>query len=141
MGLYGGTVDQDSYLASNAALAAKVPGYRLNYRGWKLGLRAESKETVSGSGGLRWSPDVSVDMYRTATNGPGSLKLNQIDRTGTLNLSDNMLIGGLPKSIVALRAGGAIELPRAGQLRMDYVGMEMDGEIHHGALLKYQNQF
>ena len=141
MGLYGGTVDQNSYSASNAALVAKVPGYRLNYRGWKLGLRAESKEVMSGSGGLKWSPDVSVDMYRTATNGPSSLRLNQIDRTGSLNLSDDMLVDGLPKSIVALRAGGAIELPRAGQLRMDYVGMEMDGEVHHGALLKYQNQF
>ena len=141
MGLYGGTVDQNSYFASNAALLAKVPGYRMNYRGWKLGLRAELNEAMSGSNGLSWSPGVSVDMYRTATNGPSSLKLNQIDRTGALNLSDNMPVGGLPKNIVALRAGGTLELPRAGQLRMDYVGMEMDGELQHGALLKYQNQF
>ena len=141
IGLYGGMVDQDSYSASNAALVAKVPGYRLNYHGWKLGLRAEAKEAMLSSGGLRWRPGVSVDMYRTATNGPSSLKLNQTDRTGALNFSGNLPLGGLPKSIVALRAGGTIELPRAGQIRLDYVGMEMDGEIQHGALLKYQKQF
>ena len=141
LGLYGGSVDQDGYSASNAMLIANVPGYRQNYRGWKLGLRAESKERMSSSGGLRWHPGVSVDMYRTATSGPRSLPLNQTDRTGVFSLSDRMPVGGLPNRIVALRAGGTIEIPRAGEFRMDYVGMEMDGEIQHGALLKYQNRF
>ena len=141
LGLYGGKVDQDGYSASNAVLIAKVPGYRQSYRGWKLGLRAESKERMSSSGGLKWHPGVSVDMYRTVTNGPRSLTLSQTDRTGALSLSDRMPVGGLPNRIVALRAGGTIEIPRAGEFRMDYVGMEMDGEIQHGALLKYQNRF
>ena len=141
LGLYGGRVDQGGYSASNAVLLAKVPGYRQSYRGWKLGLRAESKERMSSSGGMKWHPGVSVDMYRTVTNGPRSLTLSQTDRTGALSLSDRMPLGGLPNRIVALRAGGTIEIPHAGEFRMDYVGMEMDGEIQHGALLKYQNRF
>ena len=141
LGLYGGRVDQGGYSASNAVLLAKVPGYRQSYRGWKLGLRAESKERMSSTGGVKWHPGVSVDMYRTATSGPRSLTLSQTDRTGALHLSDRMLLGSLPNRIVALRAGGTIEIPHAGELRMDYVGMEMDGEIQHGALLKYQNRF
>ena len=141
LGLYGGSVDHDGYSASNAVLLAKVPGYRQSYRGWKLGLRAESKERMSSSGGLKWHPGVSVDMYRTVTSGPRSLTLSQTDRTGALSLSDRMPVGGLPNRIVALRAGGTIEIPHAGEFRMDYVGMEMDGEIQHGALLKYQNRF
>ena len=75
-------------------------------------------------------------MYRTVTNGPSSLKLNQNAWTDALNLS-----GNLTKSIVALRVGGTIELPCFGMFRLDYVGVEMDCKIQHSASLKYQKRF
>ena len=139
--VYGGAVRQARHTASNSLVTTNVSGYRQSYRGWKLGVLARSEKWLEGLGEMKWLPQMGISAYRTSTSGPSSIMLRQRDRRGELRFVGKMAVRGLPKKIHAFSAGVAAEKSSSMQFRVDYVGLEIDGNIQHGAAARIQLKF
>ncbi len=138
---FAGTLRQDAWTAASAALTTDVPGVSRRYSGVKAGLGVTSTGWLPGPGGLRWRPSLRFSTVSVETDGPSSLAMRQSDRAGVLSFASRGVMAGLPRRIHGLAAAATAAGSGAWRLRLGYAGMEVDGEVEHGAGLRLQARF
>ena len=138
---FSGTLRQDAWTAESAALTADVPGVSRRYSGVKASLGATSSEWLPGPGDLRWRPSLRFSTMSVDTEGPSSLAMRQSDKAGVLSFASRGQMADLPRRVHGL----ATTVTAAGsgdwRLRLGYAGMEVDGDVEHGAGLRLQVRF
>ena len=138
---FAGTLRQDAWTAASAALTADVPGVSRRYSGVKAGLGVTSTGWLPGPGGLRWRPSLRFSTVSVDTDGPSSLAMRQSDRAGVLSFASRGVMAGLPRRVHGLAAAATAAGSGAWRLRLGYAGMEVDGEVEHGAGLHLRVRF
>ena len=138
---FAGTLRQDAWTAASAALTTDVPGVSRRYSGVKTGLGVTSTGWLPGPGGLRWRPSLRFSTVSVDTDGPSSLAMRQSDRAGVLSFASRGVMAGLPRRIHGLAAAATAAGSGTWRLRLGYAGMEVDGEVEHGAGLHLRVRF
>ena len=138
---FAGALRQDAWTAESAALTADVPGASRRYSGVKAGLGVASAEWLPGPGGLRWRPDLRFSALSVDTDGPSSLAMRQSDKAGVLSFASRGVMADLPRRVHGLAAAATVAGSGDWRLRLGYAGMEVDGDVEHGAGLRLQARF
>ena len=138
---FAGTLRQDAWTAASAVLTTGVPGVSRRYSGVKAGLGVTSTGWLPGPGGLRWRPSLRFSTVSVDADGPSSLAMRQSDRAGVLSFASRGVMAGLPRRIHGLAAAATAAGSGDWRLRFGYAGMEVDGEVEHGAGLRLQARF
>lgn len=138
---FAGALRQDAWTAESAALTADVPGASRRYSGVKAGLGVASAAWLPGPGGLRWRPDLRFSALSVDTDGPSSLAMRQSDKAGVLSFASRGAMADLPRRVHGLAAAATVAGSGDWRLRVGYAGMEVDGDMEHGAGLRLQARF
>ena len=138
IGLYGGSVSQGESVLTGRSVVASMSKQELSYTGWNLGIRVRPDAWITG--GTRFQPRFSLNTFRTSSKGH-SVQLRQADKAGVLDFSNRLPIQGMPAVVNTFRAGLTMKSESGLNVLLDYVGMEIDGELQHGAIAKIQTRF
>ncbi len=138
---FSGTLRQDAWTAESAALTADVPGVSRRYSGVKASLGATSSEWLPGPGDLRWRPSLRFSTMSADTEGPSSLAMRQSDKAGVLSFASRGRMADLPRRVHGLATTATVAGSGDWRLRLGYAGMEVDGDVEHGAGLRLQARF
>ena len=138
---FAGALRQDAWTAESAALTADVPGASRRYSGVKAGLGVASAEWLPGPGGLRWRPGLRFSALSVDADGPSSLAMRQSDKAGVLSFASRGAMADLPRRVHGLAAAATVAGSGDWRLRLGYAGMEVDGDVEHGAGLRLQARF
>ena len=141
LSLFSGSLDQGGYTAESAALRAEVPGYSQGYRGWKLGLDLAPTDWLEGPEALRWRPSLHVGTRRTHSDSPSSLRVHQSDKAGVLSFASDARAQSLPRAVHSFGVGVTALRSQSWRLQAGYAGMVVDGEPHHGLMVRGQVRF
>ena len=138
VGVYGGSVSQSESVLTGRSVVAQMSKQEQSYAGWNLGLRVRRDAWTAG--GAEFQPNFSLNTFRTSSDSR-SLDLRQSDKAGVLDFSSQLPVQGMPAVVNAFRAGMTMKSETGLQLDLDYVGMEIDGELQHGAIARMQTRF
>ena len=138
VGVYGGSVSQSESVLTGRNVVARMSKQEQSYAGWNLGLRVRPDAWTAG--GAEFQPNISWNTFRTSSD-RHSVDLRQSDKAGVLDFSSQLPVQGMPAVVNAFRAGMTMKSETGLQLDLDYVGMEIDGELQHGAIARMQTRF
>ena len=138
VGVYGGSVSQSESVLTGRNVVARLSKQEQSYAGWNLGLRVRPDAWTAG--GAEFQPNISWNTFRTSSD-RHSVDLRQSDKAGVLDFSSQLPVQGMPAVVNAFRAGMTMKSETGLQLDLDYVGMEIDGELQHGAIARMQTRF
>ncbi len=138
---FAGALRQDAWTAESAALTADMPEASRRYSGVKAGLGVASAAWLPGPGGLRWRPGLRFSALSVDTDGPSSLAMRQSDKAGVLSFASRGVMADLPRRVHGLAAAATVAGSGDWRLRLGYAGMEVDGDVEHGAGLRLQARF
>ena len=138
VGVYGGSVSQSESVLTGRNVVARISKQEQSYAGWNLGLRVRPDAWTAG--GAEFQPNISWNTFRTSSD-RRSVDLRQSDKAGVLDFSSQLPVQGMPAVVNAFRAGMTMKSETGLQLDLDYVGMEIDGELQHGAIARMQTRF
>ena len=138
IGVYGGSISQSESVLTGRSVVARMSKQEQNYAGWNLGIRVlPDAWTIDGA---EFQPNFSLNTFRTSSDSR-SLDLRQSDKAGVLDFSSQLPVQGMPAVVNAFRAGMTMKSETGLKLDLDYVGMEIDGELQHGAIARMQTRF
>ncbi len=138
IGLYGGSISQGESVLTGRNVVASMSKQELSYTGWNLGIRVRPDALITG--GTRFQPRFSLNTFRTSSKGH-SVRWRQTDKAGVLDFSNRLPVQGMPAVVNTFRAGLTMKSESGLNVLLDYVGMEIDGELQHGAIAKIQTRF
>ena len=138
VGVYGGSISQGESVLNGRSVVASMSKQELSYTGWNLGIRVQPDAWTTD--GAEFQPNFSLNTFRTSSDSR-SLDLRQSDKAGVLDFSSQLPVQGMPAVVNAFRAGMTMKSETGLKLDLDYVGMEIDGELQHGAIARIQTRF
>ena len=138
VGVYGGSVSQSESVLTGRSVVAQMSKQEQSYAGWNLGIRVQPDAWTTY--GAEFQPNFSLNTFRTSSDSR-SLDLRQSDKAGVLDFSSQLPVQGMPAVVNAFRAGMTMKSETGLKLDLDYVGMEIDGELQHGAIARMQTRF
>ena len=138
IGVYGGSISQSESVLTGRSVVARMSKQEQSYTGWNLGIRVQPDAWTTD--GAEFQPNFSLNTFRTSSDSR-SLDLRQSDKAGVLDFSSQLPVQGMPAVVNAFRAGMTMKSETGLKLDLDYVGMEIDGELQHGAIARMQTRF
>ena len=138
VGVYGGSISQSESVLTGRSVVARMSRQEQSYTGWNLGIRVQPDAWATD--GAKFQPNFSLNTFRTSSDSR-SVDLRQSDKAGVLDFSSQLPVQGMPAVVNAFRAGMTMKSETGLQLDLDYVGMEIDGELQHGAIARMQTRF
>ena len=138
IGVYGGSISQSESVLTGRSVVARMSKQEQSYTGWNLGIRVQPDAWTTD--GAEFQPNFSLNTFRTSSDSR-SLDLRQSDKAGVLDFSSQLPVQGMPAVVNAFRAGMTMKSETGLKLDLDYVGMEIDGELQHGAIARIQTRF
>ena len=138
IGIYGGSVSQGESVLTSRSVVARMSKQEHSYTGWNLGIQVRPDAWTTD--GAEFQPNFSLNTFRTSSDSR-SVDLRQSDKAGVLDFSSQLPVRGMPAVVNAFRAGMTMKSETGLKLDLDYVGMEIDGELQHGAIARMQTRF